>query len=461
MSGNELVRHTPLSLVKQRMPAMVKSLPGGNQSMVKRFQQAAIGVAQSPGVANCTPESVVKAVYECARLNLIPDPVLHLAYVVPFKEHGVAKATLIVGYKGLIELARRADPALHIKLGTVYSNDDYVLEEGLEDVFRIVKPWWLKGKEKGQPVFFYCISKQTNGQPKLTIVPVQDAQEIANKSRAGNKPGRPWHDHFERMGEKTALRRASRTWSLDPDREDTRRFREALEYDERSDEGHDVTESTEDLMGEDFGGDETAGLEAGNRRMGSVDQPRKPVQNQAAPPPGEERDADGPPNSADIKKLDMLLEQRLVDAGRPDADPDERYNLQQAAAAKAGVDIPRDTWTAAHFGRVFLALRALSPSDVLSAIADNPFDGQPGDQEAASEAGAEWSASAAYADLVKRWVAKRGCPEDVAIKAINTLLGLKYSGMNAKTLSEQAWQEVGAAVDAGKVKWGLYEPKTL
>lgn len=232
--SNEMMRVSPYELTRQKMDSMLKALPGEETYLIQRFRQAMLSMANSPGLSKCTPDSVVKSLYACVRLGLIPDPVLQHVAVVPFKNNakGIHEATLIPMYKGLIELAKRAESRLYLSVGTVYSNDEYEYVDGLNLKFNIVKRWWEKGDMPGEPVFSYCISGLPDEQKNLEVVSAREGRKIGGASKAGMKPGTPWHDHFERMCEKTAVRRASRLWRLDPEKESTRRLREAMSIEE-------------------------------------------------------------------------------------------------------------------------------------------------------------------------------------------------------------------------------------
>lgn len=261
---NALATTTPKALIEQRMEKMLAALPSKKEA--DRFRQAALAVAMTPSIAECEPQSVYSAVYACFRLNIAPDPVLKEVFIVPFKK----KATLVMGYPGVLKLARNADPGLSVRTGTVYENDDYVLEEGLEQRFRITKRWWQKRDKEGNPMqsgfveFCYCVYKFPGSEPQLVVVPFADLDELATSSKAGNRPGTPWHDHFAAMGEKTAIKRAAKLWTMQAERrEEAAAFKEAMRLDEAAPE--DIPEAP--------GGDEMEGfgdLVEGERSIGSA-----------------------------------------------------------------------------------------------------------------------------------------------------------------------------------------------
>lgn len=263
-ASNALATTTPKALIERRMEKMMAALPSKKEA--ERFRQAALAVAMAPSIAECEPQSVYSAVYACFRMNIVPDPVLKEVFIVPFKK----KATLVLGYPGVLKLARNADPGLSVRTGTVYENDDYVLEEGLYQTFSISKRWWQKRDKEGNPTqpgfveFCYCVYKFPGADPQLVIVPYADLHELANKSKAGNRAGTPWHDHFAAMGEKTAIKRAAKLWTMQAERrEEAATFKEAMRLDEADPE--DIPEAP--------GGDELDGfgdLAEGERSIGSA-----------------------------------------------------------------------------------------------------------------------------------------------------------------------------------------------
>ncbi len=327
--------------IERHMSRMLESLPGTEVAR-RRFQTAAVAVAMNPMVAKCDPISVLKAVYTCARLNLYPDPALHHAAVVPFRNNkrNCMEATLIIEYRGLIELAKRANPGLTIRAGTVYEGDDYRLSEGTEAKLDIQRRWWEKGlAEAGKPKLFYAVGREPGvDEPVLVVVPAIEAEQIGRSSKAGMRPGTPWHDHFERMGEKTAIRRMVRFLRFDPDADATARLATAIEWDERTEDGGaPPLQDDEDLFGGEAG-DEPAPPAAeqpqelpegehafGRAAAGGGRQRRQRAtqEPQAAEEPHELEGGDIPPDPTPkpdpkkqmLKDLRVAIDKRLVELG--------------------------------------------------------------------------------------------------------------------------------------------------
>lgn len=228
--GGNIVKAPTKDIIKARLPQMLVTLP---KSLHERFKQAAIAVSMTPNIADCDPNSVASAIYGCARLNLIPEvggsAVLKQAYIIPFKK----KATIVLGYPGLIDLARRACPGLELFTGVVYANDDYTLLGGTKTELIIRRFHWQNDEAPGELIFSYCVFKAPEASGFTTvIVPRYKLDELAaSKRRPGSST--PWDTNFPEMCEKTGIRRAARLWTLSPDRrDDAARFREALAVDE-------------------------------------------------------------------------------------------------------------------------------------------------------------------------------------------------------------------------------------
>lgn len=347
--SNMPARNDVKAMVQQRMDQMIQSLPGTDVAR-KRFKTAALAIASNPGVAGCDPTSVLKAVYTCARLNLYPDPALHHAAIVPFRNNktGKKEATLIIEYRGLVELAKRANPGLSLRAGTVYENDDYDLVEGTYDELKIKKRYWEKGLEDpGQPILFYAIADEGAGRPITLTVPAVEARKIGRGSKAGARPGTPWHDHFERMGEKTAIRRVMRFLRFDPDKDEANRLQQAVEWDERTEDQGDVPlGDDEDLFGDDDAPQQAPTIEEGEHATAggkpraqpkTDDKPAmqgkaKPQAKQKATEPEPPSENPGDSNSLTTeeqrKAFGMIVDQKLIEAGH-EPDTHKRKALLQ------------------------------------------------------------------------------------------------------------------------------------
>lgn len=190
-------------LLEARMGEIQKVLP--SVISPQQFLRLALNALQNtPHLMECTMPSFYGAIMQCAQLGLKPN-VNGEAYLIPFKNNkkgGVYECQFIVGYKGLMILARRSGEVANIDAQTVYANDEFDLAYGFEPVL-VHKPY-LKG-DRGEPVGFYATVLLKDGGKSAHYMTVSDAQRYGKRySKAYNNS--PWVTDFEAMAKKSCLR---------------------------------------------------------------------------------------------------------------------------------------------------------------------------------------------------------------------------------------------------------------
>lgn len=190
-------------LIEIRMPEIQKVLP--SVISPQQFLRLTLNAIQStPHLMECTMPSFYGAVMQCAQLGLKPN-VNGEAYLIPFKNNkkgGAYECQFIVGYKGLMLLARRSGEVANIDAQTVYENDEFDLSYGFDPML-VHKPY-LKG-DRGKPVGFYATVMLKDGGKSAYYMTVEDAQKYGKRySKAYNNS--PWMTDFEAMAKKSCLR---------------------------------------------------------------------------------------------------------------------------------------------------------------------------------------------------------------------------------------------------------------
>ena len=158
-------------------------------------------VNKTPGLLNCTPESVLQAGMTCSQLGLEPDG--RHAHLIPYSN----TCQFIIDYKGLLLLARRNGiEALVADL--ICENDEFIYfrdETGTH--FRHVPKFGGRGKAIG--AYSTC---KIDGAFDVEVMTADEIESIRNRSRAG-KNG-PWVTDWNEMAKKTVIRRHSKRWPL-------------------------------------------------------------------------------------------------------------------------------------------------------------------------------------------------------------------------------------------------------
>lgn len=162
-------------------------------------------VQRNPKLLECDPRTLVGAILQCAQLGLEPDNILGHAYLVPFynKKLNRTDVTLIPGYKGYLELARRSKEILFIKANVVYEKDAFNYRE--EPPIFEHTPCMLDNP--GALKYAYAVIVFKNGHREY--FPISKADVMAAKSRSKAKDSGPWITDEVPMWKKTAIRKVA------------------------------------------------------------------------------------------------------------------------------------------------------------------------------------------------------------------------------------------------------------
>ena len=174
----------------------------------RMFQIALSAYNNTPHLSECSPGSVLSCVMKCSALGLEPSAVdgLGRAYILPYKNRktGRYEAQLILGYKGMIDLARRSGELVDISARVVRAGDEFEYEFGLEEKLRHVPSTEPPG---GRPVtHVYCVAHFKDGGHFFEVMSREEVEQVRKRSMAANNG--PWVTDWEAMAKKTVVRRA-------------------------------------------------------------------------------------------------------------------------------------------------------------------------------------------------------------------------------------------------------------
>lgn len=204
--GGALV--TIRDLLERKKGDFAKALPS-HLGVDRLLRVAMTCISSTPKLQECSASSLLGSILKCAELGLEPGGALGHAYLVPFK--GVC--TLIIGYRGLIELARRSGDLSQIEAHVVYSNDTFELEYGLNSKLRHVP--MLSG-DRGRALAVYCVARLRDGGTHVEVMTAQEIDAIQARSLSGSSG--PWKTDWSEMARKTVVRRAAKYLPLSSER---------------------------------------------------------------------------------------------------------------------------------------------------------------------------------------------------------------------------------------------------
>lgn len=188
--------------------------------------------SRNPKLFECTPESIVGAVVNCGVLGVEPNLLGH-AYIVPFWNNSNKRmeAQFQLGYKGLIDLARRTGQLTNVYAHEVFEGDEFSYSYGLEKNLIHVP----SGEEDESKItHFYAVYKMKDGSYDFIVMSRQQVEKHRDKFTKSQKDGKvfgPWKDHFAEMAKKTVLIRLLKTAPISIEQQETQMIMEGLQRD--------------------------------------------------------------------------------------------------------------------------------------------------------------------------------------------------------------------------------------
>lgn len=204
MSAAKAEKKTMQAYIKAMEPAIKKALP--SVITPERFTRMVLSALSStPKLAECSPQSFLAAMMTAAQLGVEPNTALGQAYLLPYRNHGQMECQFQLGYKGLIDLAYRSGEVSVIQAHTVYENDVFECELGMDPKLRHVPA----KADRGEAVAYYAMFKTKDGGYGFEVMSVDDVQRHAQRySKSYGSGSSPWRSNFDEMAKKTVLKRA-------------------------------------------------------------------------------------------------------------------------------------------------------------------------------------------------------------------------------------------------------------
>ena len=208
-------------LLETKRSEIAKMLPK-HLTVDRLLKVAQIAATTTPALAKCDVASLVGAIGQCAQMGLEPNTVLGHAYLVPFNtkrkdaegnERWVNSVQVIVGYKGLIDLARRSGQIVSIAAHEVCAADHFELVYGIDEKLNHTPADGERGEVRG----FYAVAKLVGGGYAFEYMSANQVLKIRDASQGWQQAVKykketthPWSQHFVEMGRKTVIRRLAK-----------------------------------------------------------------------------------------------------------------------------------------------------------------------------------------------------------------------------------------------------------
>lgn len=205
--------NAPMTVQRCQTVGQLLTSPAAKQSMrevaSKEFsidrllKLTTTAIADAPDLAKCDPMSMYRALMQCSQCNIEPNTFRGHAYLIPF----AGKVQFILGYKGMLELARRHPAVTYIHADEIREDDEFSYSYGTDRHLKH-KP----ARTRSRLVGAYCYA-EVNNVPIFRVMWEDEILEIRDKSQGwkqakarGKTDRSPWTTHPGRMYRKTAVR---------------------------------------------------------------------------------------------------------------------------------------------------------------------------------------------------------------------------------------------------------------
>lgn len=172
-----------------------------NSIDAKYFCSTAVALVNGNSkLLDCTQKSLYLAILQAARLSLNLDGLLGQAYLIPYGP----KAQLVIGFKGLRELALRTNKYKDLRARVVYEKDIFEIELGTNEFIKHIPFEGDRGKKRG----CYAIAICSDGSAISEFMFTDEINKHRDQYSKGHKKSdSAWITATDRMWEKTLIRR--------------------------------------------------------------------------------------------------------------------------------------------------------------------------------------------------------------------------------------------------------------
>ena len=190
----------------------------------RMIRVALTALTRTKHLEECTPQSFFLCMLNLSQWGLEPDG--RRAHLIPYKNgglsrkagHDVYECTLVIDYKGYVELAYRSGRVNAIHADVVRRGDLFRYSAGyiVEHV-----PWFLRDpddrpEKEGDIYAVYCIVQMKDMAAKHEVMSVVDVERIKERSsgwqafKKGYTKETPWNSDWSEMAKKTCFRRTQK-----------------------------------------------------------------------------------------------------------------------------------------------------------------------------------------------------------------------------------------------------------
>ena len=151
--------------------------------------------------------SLIGALFTCAQLGLEPNT-YGMCYIIPYS----GKAEFQLGYRGILELARRSNEIADIYAEVVHEKDTFKVQAGLD---RNIIHEIDYTEDRGNVIAVYSVALFKDGTRHFEVMSKSDVEGIRLGAPSKNSPA--WKNHWGEMAKKVVIKRMCKMLPISPD----------------------------------------------------------------------------------------------------------------------------------------------------------------------------------------------------------------------------------------------------
>lgn len=189
---------------------VAKALPS-HMTPERMIRVAITTLAKVPKLAECDQGSLFNSLLTCSQLGIEPDG--RRAYLIPYGK----TCQLIIGWQGLVELAKRNGDVVDVRADVVREGDlfDYNMGAVEKHVPHFLRRDTAKPSGAGVVYAAYATAIYRDGTTHSEVLSAEEIDDVKRRSKASGSG--PWVDFWNEMAKKTAVRRLCKWLTLSPE----------------------------------------------------------------------------------------------------------------------------------------------------------------------------------------------------------------------------------------------------
>lgn len=185
----------------------------------RMIQMAVTLISKNPKLKECSAGSLIGAIMQASILGFRPVEALAYCYLVPYKnkkvdnagkEHWVSEVQFQIGYRGLMDLARRSGQIKSIHAFAVYTGDEFSYSLGINPDIKHV-PSEAQSKNPKELTHVYAVSHYKDGGYNFVVLTRKEVESLRRRNAMQKEePAGAWKTDYEAMAMAKAIKQLAK-----------------------------------------------------------------------------------------------------------------------------------------------------------------------------------------------------------------------------------------------------------